>query len=144
MTDRHVLKQQLKALANEEARALDGDLFLARLQAAATASSQTSAQAKSWDAWRLLPSLAMTFALVVTLWVTLNLFEGASAHWAVVVEASADADPAHLPWALASTTGMQALGAHLAGMTLCAWLAGCVWWMSLVSLWPRGRWIGAR
>ncbi len=144
MTDRHVLEQQLKALANEEARALEGDVFLARLQAAATASSQASAPAKTWAAWRLLPSLAMTCALVVTLWVTLNLFEGASAHWAVVVEASADADLAHLPWALASTTGMQALGAHLAGLTLCAWLAGCVWWMSRASWWPRGSWRGAR
>lgn len=143
MTDRHMLEQQLQALANVEARALDGDLFWARLQAAAPASHQASAPAKTWAVWRLLPGLAMICALAVTLWVTLNLFEGASAHWAVVVEESADADLAHLPWTLAFTGGMQALGAHLAGMTLCAWLTGCVWWMSRTCSWPMGSWRGA-
>lgn len=144
MTDRHVLEQQLKALANEEARAFDGDLFLARLQAVASTSHHASAQTKTRTAWRLLPGLAMTCALAVTLWVTLNLFEGASAHWAAVVEDFADADLAHLPWAHAFKGGMQALGEHLAGMTLCAWLTGCVWWMSRAYSWPMGSWRGAR
>lgn len=144
MRDNDSLAQQLKALAHEEAGALEGDLFWARLQTKVEVSSKGQAQAMVRPVSRLLSTLAMACALGVTLGVTLNLFQGASANWAVLVDGSAYTDLSDQPWATDSTVWMQALGEHLAGITLCAWLAGSVWWISRVSLWPKATWPSAR
>ena len=146
MTDRHVLEQQLKALANEEARALDGDLFLVRLQAARGGATHVFAEAPStglkrplgdFQGWRLLAALGFACMLLVVLWVTLTLFESASAHWAEALGGGSSVGLPAQPWNAHDAAWTRAVAEHLAGLTLCAWIAGCLWWMARSPVWGR-------
>lgn len=145
MRDQHPIESGLKALAHEEAGALEGQAFWVRLQASIEAPTQTLPAARPASAnpliryapsRRLLLVLTATCALMLLLGVTFTLFEGASAHWADALMRTGQLEAQHEAWKSDSAHWAPALAEHLAGVTLCAWTAASVWWMERITFRP--------
>ena len=128
------VESTLRALAREEAAALDASAFLERMRAAAEPSGALRseadgharvgvhpAQGNGTSPWSALP---LGLALALTVWLALVLMGDSATQWSAALEAG----PADTPTvARPISAWLEALASQLAAGVLCAWCAWTVW-----------------
>lgn len=128
------IESTLRALAREEAAALDAAAFVERLRAAAEPAVALRpradgharggghpAQAHGASPWSALP---LGLALALTAWLALVLMGDSATQWAAALEAV----PAGAPGVARPVSAwVDALASQLAAGVLCAWCAWTVW-----------------
>lgn len=128
------IESTLRALAREEAAALDASDFVARMRAAVERPGAVGPEANGHARGRVHPAqgngtshwsaLPLGLALGLAAWLALVLLGESATQWSVALEAG----PAGMPAvALPVAAWLEALASQLAAGVLCAWCAWTVW-----------------